>query len=162
MGTDPGKDGKKIRYGNPFKPWGLGAGQNKASFRFYKKQFQELRDIEYTDADMDRIVTEIFKDALGLAKYNLVKGPQGPDYYMAGLLWNERSNAEPAAGDALARACAFCADEVVVEGNNGVGNEPGHKGTLYFRACSDCLARGPHVRDKDGTLEAWNRRVGDG
>ena len=92
----------------------------------------------------------------------LVKGPQGPDYYMAGLLWNERSNAEPSADDAVARACPFCADEVVVEGNNGVGNEPGHKGTLYFRACSDCLARGPHVRDKDGTLEAWNRRVEGG
>ena len=89
----------------------------------------------------------------------LAKGPQGPDNYLAGLFWNKRSNAEPAAGDAVARACAFCADEVIVEGNNGVGNEPGHEGTLYFRACSDCLARGPHVRDKDGTLEAWNRRV---
>jgi hypothetical protein len=30
---------------------------------------------------------------------------------------------------------------------------------LYFTACSNCLARGPHVREKDGTVEAWNRRV---
>ncbi len=47
----------------------------------------------------------------------------------------------------------------MVEGNNGLGNEPGREGTLYFTACSNCLGRGPHVQDKDATIEAWNRRV---
>ena len=89
----------------------------------------------------------------------LVKGPQAPDYHLAGLMWNKRFEAEVAAGAAEARACPFCAEEVVVEGNNGVGNEPGHRETLYFMACSHCLGRGPHVGDKGGALEVWNRRV---
>ena len=90
----------------------------------------------------------------------LAKGPQGPDFADAIAQWTLRFGAEhPAEDDAVAKACPYCAWEEVVEGNNGVGNEPGHKGTLYFTACPNCLARGPHVRDKDGTLEAWNRRV---
>ena len=89
----------------------------------------------------------------------MVKGPQAPNYHLAALMWNKRFEAGPVAGDAVAKACPFCAEEVVVEGNNGRGNEPGHEGTLYFTACSNCLGRGPHVRDKDATVEAWNRRV---
>ena len=89
----------------------------------------------------------------------LVKGPQAPDYHLAALMWNKRVEAGPVADDAVAKACPYCAEEVVVEGNNGRGNEPGHEGTLYFTACSSCLGRGPHVRDKDATVEAWNRRV---
>ena len=90
----------------------------------------------------------------------LAKGPQGPDYYIAGFTWNQRLGARyPAESDAVAKACPYCAAEEFVEGNNGLGNEPGHEGTLYFTACPHCLGRGPHVRDKDGTVEAWNRRV---
>ena len=90
----------------------------------------------------------------------LVKGPQAPNYHLAALMWNKRVEAESSASDdAVAKACPFCAEEEVVEGNNGLGNEPGHEGTLYFTACPNCLARGPHVREKNGTIEAWNRRV---
>ena len=88
----------------------------------------------------------------------LAKGPQAPNYHLAGLMWNKRIEAE-VPSDAVAKACPYCAAEDVVEGNNGRGNEPGHKGTLYFTACPNCLGRGPHVREKDGTVEAWNRRV---
>ncbi|MDC0000157.1 Lar family restriction alleviation protein [Porticoccaceae bacterium] len=92
----------------------------------------------------------------------LVKGPQAPNYHLAALLWNKRSEAESSAGrDVVAKACPYCAAEDVVEGNNGRGNEPGHEGTLYFTACSNCLGRGPHVSEKSGSLEAWNRRVDD-
>ena len=90
----------------------------------------------------------------------LAKGPQGPDFANAIAQWMLRFGAEhPAEVDAVAKACPYCAWEEVVEGNNGLGNEPGHEGTLYFTACPNCLARGPHVPDKDMTVEAWNRRV---
>lgn len=61
---------------------------------------------------------------------------------------------------ATSKACPYCAGEVLVEGNNGLGNEPGHEGTLYFVACPDCRERGPHVRDEDGLVDAWNKRIG--
>jgi hypothetical protein len=75
-------------------------------------------------------------------------------------MWNKRVEAESVADDAVAKACPFCAEEVVVEGNNGWGNEPGHEGTLYFTACHALIVwPGAHVRDKGATVEAWNRRV---
>ena len=92
----------------------------------------------------------------------LAKGPQGDDYANAIAGWMFRLGTQyPAAVDAVAKACPYCASEEIVEGDNGLGNEPGHEGTLFFSACPHCLARGPHVREKDKTVEAWNRRVED-
>jgi hypothetical protein len=90
----------------------------------------------------------------------LAKGPQGDDNASAIECWMIRSGTKyPVAVDAVAKACPYCASEEIVEGDNGLGNEPGHEGTLFFSACPHCLARGPHVREKDKTVEAWNRRV---
>ena len=55
----------------------------------------------------------------------LAKGPQGPDFANAIAQWMLRFGAEhPAEDDALTKACPYCAWEEVVEGNNGLGNEP--------------------------------------
>ncbi|MDA8977636.1 Lar family restriction alleviation protein [bacterium] len=90
----------------------------------------------------------------------LAKGPQGDDNENAIACWMFRSGTQyPAAVDAVAKACPYCASEEIVEGDNGLGNEPGHEGTLFFTACPHCLARGPHVREKDKTVEAWNKRM---
>jgi hypothetical protein len=77
----------------------------------------------------------------------LAKVPQGPDFANSIAQWMLLPKPVPIVW------------EEVVEGNNGLGNEPEHEGTLYFTAGSNCLGRGPHVRDKNAEVEAWNRRV---
>ena len=90
----------------------------------------------------------------------LAKGPHAIDYETAAMAWNCRLGFKhPAAKTAISKACPYCAGEDLVEGNNGLGNEPGHEGTLYFAACPDCRGRGPHVRDEGGVVAAWNKRV---